>query len=391
MRGHYPDASPVSLGVRKEIGSLTGIRGVAAFMVVLYHYFQDSDGLGPAHRFVAHGYIAVDLFFVLSGFVMALTYGATFSSGFSWPAFVAFLGKRLGRVYPLYLVVTVVVAVLVYRGAIVGRPATAGEALANLLMVQAWGFADSIGGPTWSISTEFAAYLLFPVLVAAVLEGSRFRCWVAACLAMIALVALSGLGPTALNQVDSGGAVSRSGPLDIFGAGTPYPLLRCLAGFILGLAAFRLQRESVFRRLFGWRRSGDIVAAAAIVLWGTSGSDVALAPMFALLVMALATGGSWASAVLGSGLAYWLGEVSYSIYLVHRPVENLMRNRLVALLDAHGAPHAYTLAGAVPLAVTLAVAACTFYGIEKPARDLSRQLMRRKRPGGAATSAVRLE
>lgn len=380
--------SSVSSGSHKEIRSLTGIRGLAALMVVLYHYFQDSAGLGPAHAFIAHGYIAVDLFFVLSGFVMALTYGAAFSGKFSWPALAAFLGKRLGRVYPLYLVVTVVVAILAYVGVIAGRSPRLGEMFSNLLMVQAWGFADSIGGPTWSISTEFAAYLLFPGLVAAVLLGSSRRCWFAACLAVITLVALSQLDSATLNQVDDGGVVSRSGPLDIFGTGTPFPVLRCFAGFVLGLAAFRLQGEPTFRNVLAWRHSGDVVALIVVVLWALQGSDVALVLTFALLVMALASGGSWTSAALGCRTAFWFGEVSYSIYLVHRPLENVMRRPIVAMLNAHHAPHAYTVAGFLPLALTIVVSACTFYGIEKPARDLSRQLLRRKTPTRAAASAA---
>jgi hypothetical protein len=64
---------------RGEIKSLTGLRGVAACAVVLYHYQGSDAGLG---RFVLHGYTAVDLFFALSGFVMALTYAGAFADGF---------------------------------------------------------------------------------------------------------------------------------------------------------------------------------------------------------------------------------------------------------------------------------------------------------------------
>jgi peptidoglycan/LPS O-acetylase OafA/YrhL len=362
---------------RNEIRALTGIRGVAACMVVFYHYFQDSSGFGPAHALIVHSYMAVDLFFVLSGFVMALTYALSFSHEFSGAAYASFLGKRLGRVYPLYFVVTATVAALLYAHSIAGGPPSFGEVLSNVLMVQAWGFADSIGGPTWSISTEFAAYLAFPILVTLVLLGRRYRCWLAIAAALVTLSTLSGLNPVVLNQV-SDGLASRSGPLDIFGTGTLYPLLRCFAGFVLGLAAFRLSKECVLQQIFDWRHTGDVAALIVVGLWGVRGTDVALEIAFVPLVMALASGRSWAARAMGAGVVFWLGEVSYSIYLVHRPVESLIRNPLVAMLNAHHIPHAYTVAGFVPLVLTIALSALTFYCIEKPARDVSRQLMRSK-------------
>ena len=113
------------------------------------------------------GYLAVDLFFVLSGFVMALSYGPAFGERFSLRVFAAFLWRRVARLYPLYG--TILVARLVYTGLRYGRfdlprpwiaaplahPWTAIPA--NVLLVQSWGLAPSSIGPAWSISTEWAA------------------------------------------------------------------------------------------------------------------------------------------------------------------------------------------------------------------------------------------
>lgn len=77
---------------------------------------------------------------------------------------------------------------------------------------------------------------------------------------------------------------------------------------------------------------------------------------------------------------FWLGEISYSIYLVHRPIESITRNPLVAILEKHHVPHAYTISGLLPLVLTLLVSAATFYGIEKPARNWSRRFMGSKSP-----------
>jgi len=343
-------------------------------MVVFYHYFQDSEGFGPAHPFIVHSYIAVDLFFVLSGFVMALTYRRSFRGGFQTQSYFSFLGKRLGRVYPLYLVVTLVVAALLYAHAIDGAAPSFPMLICNILMIQAWGLGDSIGGPTWSISTELAAYLLFPLLVSLVFTGSNRKLLLVIVAAAAAIAGLSALGAPALHQVLAG-VPSRSGPLDIFGTGTIYPVARCLAGFILGLSAFRLIDEPHVAKFLSRSHVADVAGLVVVALWSIHGSDVLLELAFLPLVMSLAAGRSWVGVFLASSLVFWLGEVSYSIYLVHRPIEALMRNPLIRVLNAHHVRHAFTLAGFAPLALVMVVSALTFYGIEKPARNLSRRLM----------------
>ena len=85
----------------REIRALTGLRGIAALYVVFFH----ANGLhafpSVVRPFVSHGYMAVDLFFILSGFVMAMTYGGLFENGFNFNNFKTFLLLRLARIYPL--------------------------------------------------------------------------------------------------------------------------------------------------------------------------------------------------------------------------------------------------------------------------------------------------
>ena len=367
-----------------DIPSLTGLRGVAACLVVFFHYFKDVAGLGPAHLIFAHGYIAVDLFFVLSGFVMALTYGTVFVGPFHVAAFAGFLGKRLGRVYPLYFVVTAIVAVLTYTHTIDGEFWSAGTIASNAAMMQAWSFAPSIAGTTWSISTEFAAYLVFPALVSLTLTGRASLCWLVSAASIAGVFVLCKLDAATLHQVWNGVA-NRSGPLDVYGDGTLYPLLRCFAGFVLGLAAFRAYSNPRWRHVCSWRHAGDMAALLVIVLLAVPGSDVLLELAFVLLVITLASGTSRTAAALSWGPVFWLGEVSYSIYLVHRLVSDVIRNPLAAMLNGHHFGHAYTLSGLPPLVLTIMLSAATFYFIEKPARNFSRRLMGSKRAPSIAS------
>src|ERR1700712_918726 len=89
-----------------DIRALTGVRGVAAAVIVVYHFgdVQLSTG-GTADYFrIPFGYLPVDLFFMLSGFVMGLTYRDAFDTG-GWKTFATFMIKRVARLYPAYLVI----------------------------------------------------------------------------------------------------------------------------------------------------------------------------------------------------------------------------------------------------------------------------------------------
>jgi peptidoglycan/LPS O-acetylase OafA/YrhL len=162
--------------LRGEIKPLTGIRGVAAFLVMLYHYATTPTFSGFHLAELRKGYLCVDLFFVLSGFILALRYGDRFKRTLSRSSYAAFLQARIARLYPAYVVITLLYyAKWVFN--ISGTNATPyrlQDFVANALFVQSWGFpARPIIGDSWSVSVECFAYLAFPLLVFAALERSR--------------------------------------------------------------------------------------------------------------------------------------------------------------------------------------------------------------------------
>lgn len=373
----FPHRTPARGGGSKaDIRSLTGLRGAAACLVVVYHYTAGGAGFGPLAPLVLRGYQAVDLFFVLSGYVMALTYGRRPRTGGGGAAYLQFLGRRLGRVYPLYLAVTLACLALAPSGW--SRMAV----LANLGLVQAWGLADSIGGPAWSISTEFAAYVAFPALLFLTAARGSAAAAAAACLAVLAFIA--GQDAAVLHQVQAG-EVFRRGPLDVFGAATPFPLLRCIAGFTLGLAAFRLAQAPVLARWAAAPAAGDAAALAVVALMLLPGTDVLLVAAFVPLVVTLAADRSRVARILGRPVLHWLGIVSYSVYLVHRPVEDLLRPALTRALQAMHAPHVFSAAAALMVPPVLLVSALTYRLIEQPCRIWSHRLLG---SGRAAVPAI---
>ena len=371
-----------------EIRSLTGLRGVAALFVVAYHLLS-SMIISPASEnigivFLRHGYLAVDLFFVLSGYVMALTYGNLFAFGFRFQAFADFLGRRMGRVYPAYIAATAVVAAYDF-GTTPWRGMESEVALAtNALMMQSWGFSDSIVGPGWSVSTECAAYLLFPMLVGVVLQKGWKWVWLSAALATATLLFVATRSSATLHQ--GVGLGERNGPLDVFGTGTAFLVLRCLGGFTLGIVGFRLAQHPGVRRQAGRMFAGDVAMASVIMLMLVPNSDVALVLLCIPLIITLAEQRSLSAAFLSSPVMHWLGLISYSLYLVHQAIDLHLRKPVFALMEKLNMPHAYTAAAIVLLIPVMIVAIASYYGIEKPGRTWSRRLFKVGRPLGSPST-----
>ena len=159
--------------IRNELTDLTACRAIFAAWVFVYHvdlHAQFAQFLGPAANLIRCGYLGVDGFFFLSGLLLMRLH-----EEFRWNLSGAwrFWGKRLARIYPVHLAVIALLGVFVLTGAAMGvaprDPARFGlvALVENLALVQGWGFGSnpwSWNYPSWAVSTEWAGYLLFPVL-----------------------------------------------------------------------------------------------------------------------------------------------------------------------------------------------------------------------------------
>ncbi len=366
-----------------DIASLTGLRGAAAMFVVLYHYTFEG-GLGPplARRVIGHGYFSVDLFLVLSGFVMALVHAAEFRDRAFWPSFRSFMARRIGRIYPLYLVMTLVCAIVAYCGFNdLWPPAgqSAGWLIRNILLIQSLGGGQSIDLPGWSISTEMAAYVLFPALCFLCLWRAT---WQAAVVGALCLLVYAGLTLVPSAWLPAGTRGARMAWLDMADCRTLYPLLRCLAGFTLGLLTWRAYAGAPGRWLRGRRWPSDVLACTIGALLCLRNVDALTVSLFPPLILCLAVDRSMLGRILSLRPFAWLGIISYSIYLVHTPVRDVIE----ALVPApSGSRMLLTIA---ELLVTMAAATLTYALVEAPGRRFAMRLTARL---GASRFLVRNE
>ena len=361
---------------RAEIRALTGLRGVAALLVALYHINPNLIAPTAAGRFVGKGYLWVDLFFVLSGFLLAMNYAGRFAAGWRLGAWLDFLLHRVARIYPLYVVLVAAslgYSLLLYGGLhaaapppALALPQPARDVAANLLMVQSWGIGQSIDGAAWSLSTEWAAYLAFPPLVAVALFGTPRAALTAA------LVAIAVVGITA--ALTSHDGAYHSGPLDAYDGATLEPLLRCLGGFVLGLVTYRLSRSPRATAIAG--HDVTIAAALALLIAGLAAGvhDLLIYPLFALLVLGLFGNRGYVGWLFGCRPVYWLGVVSYSIYLLH-PYLVAPRSTLDAALQSLlPEPWPGLVTAILIYGLLLAVSTLAYHAIEEPGRRWVRRM-----------------
>ena len=348
--------------------ALTGLRGIAAVYVMMFHFFEGQPLSNPATSVLAHGYLAVDLFFILSGFVMALNYEGMFRYGSSGSAYLRFLGRRIARVYPLYTAMTLLACALMGLSllntpAIDSMPAALGL---NLLMVQSWGLTASLDGPAWSISAEWAVYLLFPAILVPCLFRAAWLGWVSAAVCVMAVAMLCFL-PAEWSVKPYPEML-----LDLHHPAMLLPLLRCVPEFALGVLTFRASRTHLCARLARDQALSLAVCLAIVVALAIPKSDFLVVVLFVPLILSLTSGGHLPARFLASRPVEYLGELSYSIYLTHDLMSGLM-GHVRHTVEGLGWQHGQSFAAVAGVALTGVASVVCYNVIERPGRSWLRQ------------------
>jgi peptidoglycan/LPS O-acetylase OafA/YrhL len=340
-------------------------RGLCALWVAVFH-FRIISHVGDI-QLIRHGPLAVDFFFVLSGFVLTSAYGGKLGGNNER---LRFLVRRIGRLYPLHLVTLLVVLGLETArwfvssrvGHPVGGPLFTGATdmsafLPNVVLIHAWGILPDYtwNVPSWSISVEFLMCLLF-------ILASFSRRTLPTLIAMT-VIGLLGFIYTryALPQTESTNAVTRG-----------------VYAFFLGC---------LVHHAYCWWRASDrtiwpwLEWLAIPLLLATPMVDFLPlpTPMFALLIFVFAFEAGPVSRILNHRPMRFLGEISYSLYLVHYILVlgafafAALLGRVTAIDGAPwmngSSPWLGDLITAGYLVAVVGVSALTYRFIEAPGRD----------------------
>ncbi len=320
-----PTVSTVYADSKKHYQILDGLRGVAAIVVVLFHILEVFSGGDHQKQLINHGYLAVDFFFVLSGFVI----GYAYDDRWNRMSLRDFFKRRLIRLHPMIVMGMVVGAACYYFGASpVLFPAIADTPWWQLVLVMLVGFtllplppsADIRGwsemhplnGPAWSLFFEYVANILYALLV------RRFSNTLLAVLVFSAGAALIYLAVTSPNGDLIGGWSLEPAQLRI-------GFTRLLYPFFAGLLLSRIARPGHFSNAFFWC---SLLVVAVLSVPNIGGHDarwlnglydaLVIILLFPLIVYLGASG--TVKGKFANQACRFLGDISYPIYIIHYPM-----------------------------------------------------------------------
>ena len=302
-----------SMNTTKEIKSLTGLRGIAAFWIVLHHYFgrrpMETDGFAVKTllNFNSNGYLAVDFFFILSSFVLFFSYHKTFENTVSAADYKRFMKKRFVRIYPLLTVTVLFSFLFLYPGN--WDLFVFYISLTFIFLSEQYRAMDSLD-ITWSLACEFIMYFVFPFFI---LFFTKNQKWIRYTIPVSVLlfcavylfptITFSQKGLVLGNIHSSGGFLNTP-----FGTSA---VIRCFAGYLLGIFSYHLYRSEKKFNLI-------ILVVLLVVMLFFKKLDILVLVLIALLLPSvIANPQSFLSKILSSKPVYFLGLISYSIYLVH--------------------------------------------------------------------------
>ncbi|MBP7509008.1 MAG: acyltransferase [Prolixibacteraceae bacterium] len=302
---------------------LDGLRGVAAVMVVMFHILETFTNGDHSKQIINHGYLAVDFFFVLSGFVIGYAYDDRWGK----MTIGGFFKRRLIRLHPMIIIGMLVGAVTFYFQASSFFPAIESTPFWKFLLVMIIGFTlipvptsldirgwsemHPLNGPAWSLFFEYIANILYALFI------RKFSKTVLSILVFISGCALIHLAVTSPNG-------------DVIGGWSLEPqqfrigITRLLYPFFAGLLLSRICKPGKIKYAFLWSSLILIVMLAmprigGSQLWMNGIYDsMTIIFVFPLIVYMGASGNVKGN--FSSKLSKFLGDISYPIYIIHYPL-----------------------------------------------------------------------
>jgi peptidoglycan/LPS O-acetylase OafA/YrhL len=363
---------------KSKILPLTSVRFFVALYVLLFHAIPGIPSHRHDHgvlaRIIGVGYVCVPFFFLLSGFILAIVYLNNSASVDKRKFYLA----RFARIYPLYLVaMSLDLPHFLYTQRYITHQSW-GHSIAVILaaggLVQAW-FASLQGfnQPGWSLSVEAFFYLLFP-FIGGIVWRMRERVLLPFAVCVYA-------GGTLLVWIISHTTMGRQqqacSPLEHLYA---FVLGICLAKLFVWISADSA-RSQTLQRCAPWLLLGSLAAFFAVPVFDLSVPEMLMqhgvqVPLFALILLAFASGNVVISTLFSASWLVVLGEASFALYLIHAPLNTIMRRPI----ERYGMP-----AFLIYVVVTIGLSVASIYWLENPAR---RWILEKERARSLKTEAT---
>jgi len=364
----------VYLASKPRYEILDGLRGVAALMVVLFHIFE-TYSKGPAFQIINHGYLAVDFFFVLSGFVVGYAYDDRWDKMTTW----GFFKRRLTRLHPMVIAGTLVGAALFFFS---GNAFPLTQQIEpwkfflclvmglfiipcpNSLDIRGWGELNSFNGPVWTLTLEYIGNILYAFILRRLPKiALAVLCVVCAFFTLDVTLGWNvfGLFENPHYTVIGGWSLM---PDQIYIGFT-----RLLYPFLCGLLISRIlpahRTESNpsgspihLRGGFWWCGLAIAVLLAMPCIGGKMGVADGLYQAACILcifpLIVLAGAGSKTTDPHSTAICKWLGDISYPIYITHYPLIYMQMDWVAQHPDAPMWQHIAVGAGVMFMAIIMA-------------------------------------
>ncbi len=365
------------------LSSLTTLRGLAALLVILLHFnifcFALAPWDGHLDQFIQRGYLWVDLFFLLSGFIMMHVYAESFNDGI-WKNFKKFMRARFARIYPLHLFsfLSMVAFFFWYRANYVLYPNdylykfNVHTIWANLLLVHSMGLYKIISWntPSWSISVEWWMYVVFPFLLIPFRKITNWkRIFIFFSVVTGYLFIIYYLYP--ISSLTNGALdPSLKYKLDVT---YDFGFFRCFFGFLFGMLIYDLYRIDFGRHYLNKNSSWILAMLFTVTVMTLATSDfIPILAFAAIILTSVYAEGGFSQRFLNLKPLIYLGDISYSLYLMHLPIMYFLLNYLkkfpsIKMADIGWA--AAWLYASIYLLIVILVSTLTYRFVEVPMRN----------------------
>ncbi len=360
---------------------LDGLRGVAAIIVVAFHLFE-TYSRGPMYQILNHGYLAVDFFFVLSGFVIGYAYDDRWNK----MTIGGFFKRRLVRLHPMVIMGTLIGAVLFYFGdcptfsLVIGTPwwKILLLTLLGCLMLPAlpswdirgWSELNSLNGASWSLMWEYVANIFYALFIR---HFSKLLLGIFVALSALLTLDISfNIDVFGLLEARSYAKYTVIGGFGLSPDQLYIGIARLLYPFFAGLLLSRINKRIRVKGGFWWCSLMIVVILVVPHIGSTSQpwidgayNAVCIIVLFPLLVAMGA--GSVITGKKSTAVCKFLGEISYPLYITHYPWVYVQMSWAARHPDAPLSTHIFVAVAIVIFAIAIAYASLRLY--DEPVRE----------------------